>query len=73
MQEVRRKFFYSVMMKCGMCVSGVDVQHLTGSEELLKTRRILSRNDYLHTFTIQRFRMTVVMQKRKPHAAFLRS
>ena len=29
-----------------MCVSGVDVQHLSGSEELLKTGRILILNDY---------------------------
>ena len=35
--------------------------------------KILNISDYLYTFTIQRFRMTVVMQKRKPHAAFLRS
>ena len=103
----------------GMCVSGVDVQHLTGSADLFnhgiflarcffnsrtafkilnisdyctlsplkasgwqllcKTKtsccifNLLNISDYLYTFTNQRFRMTFVMQKRKPHAAFLRS
>ena len=71
----------------GMCAAGGDVQHLAGSADLfnhgiflarcffnsLTAFKILNISDYLHTFTNQRFRMTVVMQKRKPHAAFLRS
>ena len=41
-----------------MCEAGVDVQHLTIWAKLLKSMRILIRNDYLYTFTIKRFRMT---------------
>ena len=58
-----------------MCVSGVDVQHLTGSEELfnhgiflarcffnsLTAFKILNISDYLHTFTIQRFNIIVML------------
>ena len=70
-----------------MCVSGVDVQHLTGSADLFNhgiflarcffnsrnVFKILNISDFLYTFTNHRFRMTVVMRKRKPNAAFLRS